>query len=869
MSDSPPPTGLPSGLSSDPTYVAGPRFRPPTRRRRRRIRRRTIVIIAAIVLFIVASPVIALYAIMATIDPNAYRPRIEAAAYAALGRSLLIRGPITLQPSLTPTITLHDVVLANMEGGSRPDMAKVGQISLDVALRSLLSGHLVISRLAIENGDLLLERNAQGVPNWRFGPPGGKATGGAAAADGGSGTGGAPVIALQTIHLRNITITWRGTPNGPGRLIDIPRFSATAASPDSPVAVAGEVRLAQQPIYVSAQTGPLSRLLDTASESPWGLFANFDVNRAKLTIAGTITRPLAGRGYSVRIDAAVPDLSALDTLLGASLPPLRDVRLSVRLLDQGGVVPDISALTLDVGASNLGPLVRGLSIQYARISLPRLADPLEARIEGTYALAPLRLDAALTGLTGLLPTGTPGAGSAKTEPLRIDASARIAGGTFAAKGSLADPRRERGLDINVGARIPDLAAFSVLAGVALPAVTMVSVNAHLADAAGGLTRGILASRIVLTAPQADVSGALSLLFGARPHLAGSLVSTRIDLDTLLAAIHRPGVEASDVPLTDSRVLTPPSVPRASGTLIPDAPLPLTLLRRADLDLSGRLGTLIYGGTTYRMIAWHLTGNNGMLTVAPFQATLPGGPITARLAIGPGETPQVALGVKATALNLADMLRAYGLPARVTGTLSLAADLHGAGDTPHAIAASLSGPIGASITGGTIDNALLGAVFAQALRAIGQVGLGPTGGTTALRCVALRLQATRGVANVTTGLADTPPALATLAGTMDLGNETVGLTLRSAIRAVGGAGVVVPTRLTGPWRAPRLTVESAASAAATARSAAGSALGALSGLLGGKARQFAQSAAKAAAPPLPANPCPTALPTTMVAVPGLK
>ena len=87
--------------------------RPP---RRRPWLRWVLIALALLVLL----PAVALAVFVATFDAEALKPRIEAAVEGATGRDLTLAGPVGLKFSLSPTITLDGLALANIPGGSRP-----------------------------------------------------------------------------------------------------------------------------------------------------------------------------------------------------------------------------------------------------------------------------------------------------------------------------------------------------------------------------------------------------------------------------------------------------------------------------------------------------------------------------------------------------------------------------------------------------------------------------------------------------------------------------------------------------------------------------------------------------------------------------
>ena len=64
--------------------------------------------------------------------------------------------------------------------------------------------------------------------------------------------------------------------------------------------------------------------------------------------------PSRHAGYRVKITANVPDLTGWRRSPEREpLPPLHDIGLAAQVADAGAALPDISSLTLHVGASDL------------------------------------------------------------------------------------------------------------------------------------------------------------------------------------------------------------------------------------------------------------------------------------------------------------------------------------------------------------------------------------------------------------------------------------------------------------------------------------------------------------------------------------
>src|SRR5260370_30133257 len=104
-----------------------------------------------------------------SIDFDSYRPLLAAQVRAATGHDIAIGGHLDLKLSLTPTLAVNDVRVANTPGFSRPDMATIARLEAQIALLPLLSRRLQIERFMLTGADIALETDAQGRGNLRLG----------------------------------------------------------------------------------------------------------------------------------------------------------------------------------------------------------------------------------------------------------------------------------------------------------------------------------------------------------------------------------------------------------------------------------------------------------------------------------------------------------------------------------------------------------------------------------------------------------------------------------------------------------------------------------------------------------------------------
>lgn len=236
------------------------------------------------------------------IDVDQYRDLVQSRSEDVLGRQLTIAGDIELEWSMSPTLAVHDVALANVPGASRPEMARIGTLAFGLELLPLLRGELRISHLTIIDADLILESGEQGVGNWVF-------SSGGEPAEGDVGT----IPFLQTLELRNSRLTYGGLLNQ-RRVVEIDEAILTADSPDSEIKldVSGAVHGVK--VRGTAHAGSVASLMARSADWPVSVAGRIGTNR--IALEGTIGDPWLFSGYRLRTDATISSLATLRALGG-------------------------------------------------------------------------------------------------------------------------------------------------------------------------------------------------------------------------------------------------------------------------------------------------------------------------------------------------------------------------------------------------------------------------------------------------------------------------------------------------------------------------------------------------------------------------
>ncbi len=699
-------------------------------------------------------------------DADAFRPRLAEAVERATGREFRIEGRLHLMPALTPRLKAQGLVLANLPGGSAPEMLRIAEAELRLALLPLLSGRIEVAHLRLEGGRLLLERE-----NWRFARPA------AAPAPATPATQSAPARPMA-LDLRAITLRdWQVTAQG--ETLRLAELRLTGPGPGQPLDLAASLVLRGTEARIEGQLGAPDAF---AGPVPWPFRLTASLPGFRLTAEGR----QANGDWTATIGADIPRLEALVSLAGRGLPPLAGITLRAEAGLTAGVAR-LSGLQGQVTGGEFG----GLTLTAARFTQPNLDAPLAVEASGSFRGEALTLAGEVMPMA--LASGSPA-------PLAL----RIATG-----GATASLAGEWPGALRLTAAAPELARLSALAGRPLPPLRDATLTAAFTALGPLFSEGARVGEFVLASSGGDLAGVLEWRWAPRLAVTGRLTSTRLDLNALRLP-PPPPAPASSAPAPAAPAAAPAApTPPPATRVIPDTPLDLTALRVLDTDLSFELAEVTEGALTLRMLEGRLVNAGGQARLEPFAATLPGGRLALALAAdATGTLPAVQIRGGGQGMDPAAMLGAFGFSSPLTGRTDLDMNLRGEGATWRGIAATATGHLGLAVTEGRLSGGP-----AQLMAQIP----GFAGGVP-VACLALRGEADRGLVRFTAFYLDGAAGRLAGEGGMSLRDETLAIRMQGDLR-LAGVRVRAPIPLGGTLAAPRLELS------ALTEGAVGSLLGA--------------------------------------------
>jgi len=253
----------------------------------------------------------------------------------ATGRTLTITGPLELQIGLIPHLVATNVTLANPPGSSRPDMARIKRLEMELSILPLLKREICINRLLLSSPDILIETEAKGPGNLDFSPPKEKPASPPAPTAGGESS--AYQLTLLEVQIENGELARLDRHTGKTESVRLQRLTLrpgkTAGEPQ-------EVRLtANTQGHTIELSGTMGQVTAALAGKPWPINLKGTIEGLAFTVEGAIAQLAASRGLNLKLTAQGEELYQFLQLAGIPTPDARPVfgpfKLAARLTDAG------------------------------------------------------------------------------------------------------------------------------------------------------------------------------------------------------------------------------------------------------------------------------------------------------------------------------------------------------------------------------------------------------------------------------------------------------------------------------------------------------------------------------------------------------
>lgn len=381
-------------------------------------------------------------------------------------------------------------------------------------------------------------------------------------------------------------------------------------------------------------------------------------------------------------------------------------------------------------------------------------------------------------------------------PYRINVRAS-AGATHAhARGTLLDPLRLRGFDLQMKLSGRDLGDLYPLLGLAIPNTPPYSLDGRFSREGDVWHYRDFDGRIGDSDMHGDASVATG---GKRPYLRADLTSTRLDFDDLAGFVGgTPQVGRGETANTQQAVDA--AKEQASARVLPDTPYDLTKLRAMDADVRLRAMRINAPSLPLDDMDAHLLLEGGMLKLDPLNFGVADGDIRSRIRMDARtDTIRTRADAKLAGLNLSKLLPKVELAQNAIGKISGEVGIEGTGNSIAAMLGSSDGNIAMGMGHGRISNMLMemaGIDLAEIIKF-------KLGGDRQIpvRCAFADFGVDNGLMTTRSFAFDTTDTILIGSGTVNLRDEKLDLTIRPRPKDRSLLVFRTPLRVDGTFKKP--------------------------------------------------------------------
>ncbi len=260
------------------------------------------------------------------VDVESYKPSLIEAVKAATGRELVIDGPMKLSVFPVPRISAQQVHFANAAGATGAQMVDVRWIGASPSWLALLQGKVEVGRVTLYQPTIVLETDANGVPNWQFQP-------GAGAVQ----PAGAPAagfhLALGELRIVQGTISYTNPQSGQTFKAEDVAATASVGSLAGPFSIAGSAIVNGVPLSLDFSLG-------AAGSDGHATAFSLKVLSGTLDFKGTVSAVSANaevKGHLAVATGALTDFIGAVVRASGQVPPDFDASVVGNFTFDGGI----------------------------------------------------------------------------------------------------------------------------------------------------------------------------------------------------------------------------------------------------------------------------------------------------------------------------------------------------------------------------------------------------------------------------------------------------------------------------------------------------------------------------------------------------
>jgi AsmA family protein len=257
---------------------------------------------------------------------------------------------------------------------------------------------------------------------------------------------------------------------------------------------------------------------------------------------------------------------------------------------------------------------------------------------------------------------------------------------------------------------------------------------------------------------------------------------------------------------------PPSGTNAARSeyLLPDTPLHIERIRQMDAEVQYDADSIKSRDFPLRALHVHVVLGNGIMKLNPIAFDFTRGKLTGSVNLDARkDVPETDVDARLSDIRLEQFVG--GTPPPIEGVLAAHAQLHGSGNSVHKVASTASGAVTLVVPAGKFRKSFAELTGIDLLNGLGLL-LANDKSDTGLRCAVVHFDAHGGILNAQQFVMDTDQVLIQGSGRIDLGNETLNMSISGKPKEFRLGRVRAPITISGSLSHPAIGVNAGSAAA---------------------------------------------------------
>lgn len=403
-------------------------------------------------------------------------------------------------------------------------------------------------------------------------------------------------------------------------------------------------------------------------------------------------------------------------------------------------------------------------------------------------------------------TGGPLINIDRSKPYDFHMKVRAGATRVVAQGAITHPFDLGGLQANVTFSGANLADLYYLTGLVLPHSPPYRISAKVTrDDAVYTLNGMNG-----TVGNSDLHGDLTVdATSGRPYLKGNLASRSLSFVDLGAIFGGGPTGAKLQQAAQKAGIAPSEIPAKpvaeTKYFLPDIPLEVDRVRQMDANVVYHADKVTSETFPLRRLDLTLKLDHGLLKLDPVSMKLSQGKIGGMVQIDARKNvPAVDVDLRFREINLQQFIPSRDAQPAIEGVLEARAKLHGTGKSVHKAADTADGTVTAVVPRGAVRQQfveLLGIDLDRALLLSGDES------QTNVRCAVADFSAHDGTLSARHIVFDTDAVNVSASGTINLGDETMNMTVQGAPKSIRLVRLRAPITVTGSLAKPSVGIKS--------------------------------------------------------------